>query len=88
MIPTMIAFGVIFGRWWKVALVVGAIAWPLVLIDGSLDSTPSAFAAAAGLGLVNTAVGVSLLAVGAWIYRHVRDGGKPDEESAPARCQP
>jgi hypothetical protein len=32
MIPTMILFGLVFGRWWRVTLVAAALGWPLLLV--------------------------------------------------------
>ena len=58
MIPTMILFGLLLGRWWKVALVAGTSAWPLLLWSQGLLATPSDMLGAAALALVNTAVGV------------------------------
>ena len=58
MIPTMILFGLLLGRWWKVALVVGASAWPALLWAQGVIAAPPEIVGAAALGLVNTAVGV------------------------------
>ena len=58
MIPTMILFGLLLGRWWKVALVVGASAWPTLLSARGVIAAPPEIVGAAALGLVNTAVGV------------------------------
>jgi hypothetical protein len=57
-IPTMILFGLLFGRWWKVALVVGTSAWPVLLWAQGVIAAPPEIVGAAALGLVNTAVGV------------------------------
>ena len=65
MIPTVILAGLIVGRWWLVA--VAAIAWPLiVLAAGSLDL--SSVPLAAGLAIVNAAVGVAPR----WVIRRAR----------------
>ena len=56
MIPTMILFGLLLGRWWKVALVVGAS--PALLWARGVIAAPPEIVGAAALGLVNTAVGV------------------------------
>jgi hypothetical protein len=56
-IPTMILVGLLFGRWWKTALVAGATAWPVLLwTEGLIGTAPEIFGAAA-LALANTAVG-------------------------------
>ena len=72
MIPTMILFGLVFGRWWKPTLLVGAIFWPLILmwdgvyrdiIDPDVSTTggPIGFTiGAALLGFFNTGLGVAL----------------------------
>jgi hypothetical protein len=55
----MILFGLIFGRWWRVSLLVAAVGWPALLVAGgvmAVDVPP--VAAAAGLAVANTAVGV------------------------------
>ncbi len=58
MIPTMIVVGVVLGRWWKVALAVAALGWPLLLVaTGLMDVEPGLLAASA-LAVVNAGVGV------------------------------
>ncbi len=58
MIPTMILVGVVLGRWWKVALAVAALGWPLLLVaTGLMDVEPGLLAASA-LAVVNAGVGV------------------------------
>jgi hypothetical protein len=32
MIPTLLLFGLIFGRWWRLSLIAAAIGWPLLLV--------------------------------------------------------
>jgi hypothetical protein len=71
-IPTMIVFGLVFGRWWKLALIVGTVFWPLLLMwDGVYvqSSDPDVTMTggwlgltmgAAFLGFLNTGIGVSL----------------------------
>lgn len=58
MIPTMILFGLVSGRWWKSALVAAAILWPTLLWAGGVITTPGEAIAAAVLGVLNSAVGV------------------------------
>ncbi len=59
MIPTMILFGAIAGRWWKSALVIGTALWVALLY---FDGTIAAYQvpATALFGLANTAVGVAI----------------------------
>ena len=60
MIPTMLLFGFIFGRWWKSALLVGTVGWVLLLWSdpGTRNFDPEFVLTAGALGLANTAVGV------------------------------
>lgn len=71
-IVTMIFVGLVFGRWWRTAIVAGAVLWPVVLLVTGLELTPAAFGLAVVLGAANTAVGVlvhqALLALVRW-YR-------------------
>lgn len=58
-IPVMILFGLLAGRWWKSALIAGSAGWTLVLLATGvigLDAVPGALL----LGLLNTAVGVGI----------------------------
>lgn len=57
MIPTMILVGLLLGRWWKTALVLGSTAWPVLLWTQGLIDTAPEIAGAAALALANTAVG-------------------------------
>ena len=72
MIPTMILFGLLIGRGWKVALVAGTSAWPLLLWSQGLLATPSDMLGAAALALVNTAVGVLVHQLVLALARRVR----------------
>ena len=58
MIPTMILAGLLLGRWWKTAVVVGTTSWVVLLSPQGLVDSPAGVAGAAALGLANTAVGV------------------------------
>lgn len=65
MIPTMIVYGLVVGRWWKTALLTATLGWPtLLLIQGPLQSGPGfltwSVLLAAFLGLANAAVGVGV----------------------------
>ena len=60
MIPTMILFGLLLGRWWKSALAAAALVWPAMLWIDGVVSTPSEAAGAAILALLNSAVGVGV----------------------------
>ena len=41
MIPTMILFGLLLGRWWKLALIVGTSGWTVLLWAQGLLATPT-----------------------------------------------
>lgn len=72
MIPTMIVFGLIFGRWWRLALIAAAIFWPaFLLVDGVIGISADLLAAAL-FGAVNAAVGVALQQALLWLVRRVR----------------
>lgn len=58
MIPTMIVFGLIFGRWWRVTLVASALGWPLLLVVTDVAGIDFALLGAAVLAVVNAGVGV------------------------------
>ena len=58
MIPTMILVGLVLGRWWRVALLVAALGWPMLLgLTGLLES-PGAALVSAVLAVANAGVGV------------------------------
>lgn len=72
MIPTMILLGVVLGRWWRVALVVSALGWLILLVaTGSMNFQPELLAAAS-LAVLNTGVGVLIHQGVLWTYRGVR----------------
>ncbi|GAB3942327.1 hypothetical protein [Micromonospora vulcania] len=58
MIPTMILFGLAFGRWWRSTLVAAALLWPAVLLGSSVMQTDVGLLGASGLAVANAAVGV------------------------------
>lgn len=58
MIPTMILFGVIFGRWWLIALVVAALGWPLLLVVTDVVRVNAGLVEAAVLAVANAGIGV------------------------------
>jgi hypothetical protein len=72
MIPTLVLFGAIFGRWWRIALVVAALSWPLFLIVTDVVGFSSKLVEAAALAVVNAGVGVLVHQGGILGYRHVR----------------
>jgi len=79
MIPTMIVFGLITGRWWRLALVAAAILWPaLLLVDGVMGVSAGLLVAAL-LGAANAAIGVAVHQALLWLVRRLRSGaaGQP-----------
>jgi hypothetical protein len=70
MIPTLIVFGLVFGRWWRLCLVVAALGWPAVLIAGDVMELEAGLLGATALALVNTTVGVLIHQAALWIVRH------------------
>jgi hypothetical protein len=57
-IPTLILFGLVFGRWWLAALIVSAIGWPILLIATGVGGGVAFALAAAVLAMANTGVGI------------------------------
>lgn len=54
----MIAVGLVLGRWWRTAIVSGAVLWPVILLLTGFDLAPEPMLVAVVLGAANTAVGV------------------------------
>jgi hypothetical protein len=71
MIPTMILFGLVFGRWWRTAVAVGAFLWPLILVSSGLMRINWDIWTACGLGVANTIVGVLVHQAILGIVRHL-----------------
>lgn len=79
MIPTMIVFGLVFGRWWMSALIAAAIFWPVLLLwDGALQQSPTGqplvmnILLAAGLAVANAAIGVAIHQLILFVVRKAR----------------
>jgi hypothetical protein len=81
MIPTVIAFGLVFGRWWRFALIAAALGWPAVLVISDVMDPRPALLGAAGLAAVNAGVGVL---VHQGVRRGVRAVQRHDRAGAPA----
>ena len=71
MIPTMILFGLVLGRWWKSAIAAGAVVWPAILVLAGIIGGPDVLGAAA-LGAANTAAGVAVHQAALWLVRSIR----------------
>lgn len=74
MIPTMILFGLVFGRWWKLAIAAGALVWTVVILTVADTSVGNGgvLGTAAALGAANAAVGVAAHQAGLWLVRRLR----------------
>jgi hypothetical protein len=60
-IPTMIVFGLLFGRWWRSTLLIGTVGWVVVLLgSGIIEPDPRNLVLASALAFANTAVGVAV----------------------------
>lgn len=70
MIPTMILFGVVFGRWWLITLVAAALGWPLLLLATDVIGVDAGLVGAAALAVANAAVGVFVHQCLLHAYRH------------------
>lgn len=58
MIPTLILFGLVFGRWWRLSLVAAAVGWPVLLVATDVMDVEVGLLGAAGLAVINAGVGV------------------------------
>jgi len=70
--------GAVFGRWWRVTLLVSAIAWPVLLIGTGAMSPGPALAGAAGFAVLNT--GASAL-----LHQGIRHDGRKVRRALVAR---
>jgi hypothetical protein len=77
MIPTMILFGLAFGRWWRSALVVGSLAWPIVLLVTNVINVEWALLGAAVLALINVGAGVLVHQAGLKLIHRCRQEPTP-----------
>lgn len=72
MIPVMIVAGLVFGRWWKLALVSAAIAWPILLVATGVTRSFGTLFGAALLAAANAAVGVVVHQAALRLVRRLR----------------
>ncbi|MER6824904.1 hypothetical protein ABT352_02800 [Streptosporangium sp. NPDC000563] len=70
MIPTMILFGLVFGRWWRASLLAAAVFWPVVLLAGDAIGLDGSLMTAAALGVLNVSAGVAIHQSVLWIVRN------------------
>jgi hypothetical protein len=72
MIPTMIVFGLVFGRWWRTTLIAAAVLWPALVVWTAGPVTVGQVVGAALLGVANAAVGVLVHQAVLWVIRRRR----------------
>jgi hypothetical protein len=68
MIPVLLLFGLLAGRWWKTALIAAGVGWATVLLATGvigLEGVPGAML----LGLLNAAIGVAIHQGVLWLVR-------------------
>ena len=69
MIPTLLLFGLIFGRWWRLSLIAAAIGWPLLLVATGVMRLSPGLLGAAGLAVINTGIGALVHQAGLRVVR-------------------
>jgi hypothetical protein len=57
-VPTLILFGLVFGRWWRLSLIAAAVGWPVLLVATDVMDVEVGLLGAAGLAVINVGVGV------------------------------
>ena len=77
MIPSMIVFGILFGRWWIAAIVGGGLLWGLLIGAMTVYANEETFSwgvvlGAVLLGAVNSAFGAGIHQMVLWISRKIR----------------
>lgn len=82
MIPTLILFGAVFGRWWRVTLAVSALGWPILLVATEVMGFEPGLVGAAVLAVLNAGVGVLIHQGILWTYRQIRRA-RADNHSCP-----
>lgn len=75
MIPILITFGLIFGRWWRTTLAVGVGSWVVALLAADVIGAASVPAAGA-LALLNTGAGALVHQAALAGVRSLRHGGQ------------
>ena len=74
MIPVMIVFGAVLGRWRRWSIPAGGVVWAVLLLatHAMVGSSPSIWFEAIVLGIANTAVGAALFLLASRVARTVR----------------
>ncbi|MFC0531046.1 hypothetical protein [Phytohabitans kaempferiae] len=81
MIPTLILFGLIFGRWWRSTLAAAAVGWPAVLVASDAMSIEAELLGASALAIVNAAAGVLSHQVILRIVRRLHPSGSSHSDT-------
>lgn len=74
MIPNMIVYGLLLGRWWRVAIISAAFVWPLMLMLFDVPISREGLLGAAFLGAANASAGVLVHQGVLWLVRRLRAG--------------
>lgn len=74
MVLVLILFGLIFGRWWRLALVAAAVGWPALLVATGVASAGIGLFGVAIVAMVNTGIGIVIYQLLAWTARFLRRG--------------
>ena len=72
MIPTLILFGLVFGRWWRSTLIAATIGWPVLLLATGVMHIETGLLGAAGVAAINTGAGVAIHQGARRVVRRVR----------------
>jgi hypothetical protein len=76
MIPTLILFGLVFGRWWRLTLIAAAIGWPVLLLATGTVAAGVELIGVAGLAIANAGAGVVIHQGARWSIRRYRQARK------------
>jgi hypothetical protein len=68
-IPTVIVWGLILGRWWRATLIGSAVVWPGILVVGGIVDTGPGLLGAALLAVANASLGVAVHQGVLWLVR-------------------
>lgn len=60
MIPSLLLVGLVLGRWWWLPLLLAALGWPTLLVATEAMTVTPGLVGAAGLAVLNAAVGVAV----------------------------
>ncbi len=73
MVPTMILFGLVFGRSWRAALVAAALVWPALLVLSGAMTIDRGLLFGSLFAFLNAAVGVAVHQGVAALVRRMRE---------------